>query len=367
MKQKRIFWITGSSFIDVDLPIVPKINENFDITWIVIRQQDCWFPETELLDTFQKHSINGIVLNIPGRLRSFASFKVFFKLIKMIERSNPDVCYVNYLGVPYLWPLLLCSTYDSNKIIYPCHDFMDHVGVKNRNIYSLIKRIIFKKVNHFQFFSRTQQKLFLQKYPRKSTFYAPLYLKGFGNPVERSSQKEKIQFLFFGSIRENKGIEYLIEAGNRLYETYPDKFSIKICGGCSYWEELSKKIKHNNCFDLHIRRIENQEIPQIFANTDYLLLPYLDVTQSGPLLISYFYRVPVIASDHEGFREYIEDGVTGFLHKNKSVDEMVSIMSKIIEGKVEDSYIKENLEKFIQNEISIEEIQKKYEIGLTSI
>ena len=290
----------------------------------------------------------------------------FIKCV-LIKRTPSDIIYVNYLGVPYLWPFIITSSIDKRKIIYPCHDFVDHVGVKNRSVYSFIKKIIFKKIKNFQFFSKSQQILFHQKYQNKNSFYSPLYLKGFGKPVVSEKNDEKVTFLFFGGIRENKGLEYLIEAGNLLYEKYEDKFVVKICGYGEYWEKVKSLIKFTDCFDTQIRKIENDEIAKIFSETDYLVLPYLDVTQSGPLLISYYYNVPVIASDLPGFREYIVDKKNGFLFSSQNAKELASVMAYVIEHREDSGRIKSNLRDFVENEISISTIIGKYCDGFNSV
>ena len=201
----------------------------------------------------------------------------------------------------------------------------------------------------------------MEKYKKKNTFYAPLALKGFGVAKESEIARDKVVFLFFGSIRENKGLEYLIAAANKLYEKYGNKFVVKIYGGCSNWEHYSKIIRYNECFDLQIRRIENDEVANLFSASDYLILPYKDVTQSGPLLISYYYGIPVIASDHDGFREYIQDKENGFLFNNRDSNDLYCVMSRILDGNYNDKKIKENLLKFVSDNIEIEKIITLYD------
>lgn len=60
------------------------------------------------------------------------------------------------------------------------------------------------------------------------------------------------------------------------------------------------------------RRIDDEEIPELFTKSDYLVLPYEDVAQSGPHMIAYNYNLPVIASDIDGFKERVVDGENGF-------------------------------------------------------
>jgi len=361
--KKKIAWITGTCFFDVDEHIVPEMSkryERYDIYWIVLRQPISFYSLDYIRNVMGQNDINGSVFDL-GRMCSFRAFKIYLSIIHLIKSVKYDLIYVDFMGLPYLFPLLLWSGIDTNKVIYPCHDYLDHVDIKNRKLISLYKRFIFKNFKHFQFFSKSQRSLFLEKYKEKNTFYIPLALKGFGVPQKSETDRDKVVFLFFGTIRENKGLEYLIEAANKLYEKQGDKFVVKIYGSCNNWEQYSKIIRYSECFDLQIRRIENDEVADLFSASDYLILPYKDVTQSGPLLISYYYGIPVIASGHDGFREYIQDKKNGFLFKNRDSDDLFCIMSQILDGNYSNKKIKENLQKFVSDNIVIEKIIALYD------
>lgn len=358
--KKKIVWITGTCFFDVDENVVPKVSKLYDLYWVVLRQSVSFYSLEYIRNFMRQNEIKGYVSNL-GRMSSFQAFKNYLSIIHLIKSEKYDLIYVNFMGLPYLFPLLLWLGINPNKIVYPCHDFLDHVDIKNRRAISIYKKYIFQNFKHFQFFSKSQQNLFLEKYKKKNTFYAPLALKGFGVAKESEIARDKVVFLFFGSIRENKGLEYLIEAANKLYEKYGNKFVVKIYGGCSNWEHYSKIIRYNECFDLQIRRIENDEVANLFSASDYLILPYKDVTQSGPLLISYYYGIPVIASDHDGFREYIQDKENGFLFNNRDSNDLYCVMSRILDGNYNDKKIKENLLKFVSDNIEIEKIIALYD------
>lgn len=363
MEKKKICWLTGSSFIDVDEPIVPELSKYYDIRWVVIRQKDSWYSEKDINLIFQKSNCECKVLSFPGRMSSLSSVKVYKEAISYLKCFNPDLYYINYIGIPYLWPMLLLSSIPNKTIIYPCHDFKDHKGVKNRIYFVLLKKMIFNSLTHFQFFSRTQRSMFEKKYRGKDTFYAPLALKHFGNMPVIEKDKDIVQFLFFGSIRENKGLEYLIQATNKISSKYHGQFIVKIAGACCDWDYFLRQIKNVNDFDLDIRRIENKEIPMLFARAHFLVLPYIDVTQSGPLLISYNYHLPVIASDHDGFKEYIEDKHNGYLFKNQNADSLADVLSYIIEHKDAYKTVCSNLNTFINDNCSLKSIVEKYQQG----
>ena len=369
MSKIRIAWLTGSSFIDVDIHLIPELSKKFYIKWIIVRQKECWYSESEIQNFISENDIDVLIFNMPGRLRSLGAFKVYKNAIQAMREFKPDIYYINYIGIPYLWPLITISDIDKNKVIYPCHDYIDHVGVKNRKYYVWMKRLIFTCYKHFQFFSRTQQNLFINDYgKKKDSFYAPLALKGFGQPnINKNVKDNKVRFLFFGNIRENKGLEFLISAANSLYEKYTGQFEVMIYGNCSNWECYERNIKHIECFDLQIRRVENREIADLFTIADYLMLPYRDVTQSGPLLIAYYYNLPVIASDHAGFREYIEDGKTGFIHRNEDSEDLYRVMANAIIKRDTYNVMKDNLTSFIEENISLSRIISMYEQGFNDM
>lgn len=365
MKTHKLFWLTGSSFFDVDEPIVPKLSQLFDIHWFVIVQSDSFYKSSEIKKYLYDKDIKGTVVDWP-RLRSLKSLWYFLKLSVKIKKGNYDLIYIDYLGLPYMFPMFYLFGLHRKKLIYACHDFVDHVAINNRGFITRYKHFIFKQFPYFQLFSKTQLQIFTKKFSKK-TYFAPLALKGFGEPTSVKKDNKKIVFLFFGKIQERKGLEYLIKAANIVYEKCSGKFVIKICGESDNWKQYESLIKYPCCFDLAIRRIENEEIPNIFASSDFLVLPYKDVTQSGPLLISYNYNLPVIASNHPGFAEYISQGKTGFLFNICDENSLASIMIDIVEGKYNLEMIIKNLNIFIKENVALDSIVKKYDVGFKMI
>lgn len=365
--KKTIFWLTGSSFFDVDKPIVPILKEHFEIYWIIIKQKESFFSAQDIRHLMEEKKINGEVYEIKNRLRSFSTLHTYRRIIKKMISINTDLYYVNFLGIPYLFPLIYFSSLDKSKIIYPCHDYIDHVEINKRDWIAKNKKFIYKNFQNFQFFSNTQKSLFEKDFKNKKTFYAPLALKGFGEPDNIIKKNNKTIFLFFGTIRKNKGVEYLIEAANLLFEKFPNQFIVKIYGKCNDWHNYNSLIKYEKCFDIQIRPIINEEIPNLFSSSDYLVLPYKDVTQSGPLLISYYYNLPVIASNHDGFKEYIIDKETGFLFKNADYIDLYNKMCYVIENFDKNILIRKNLQKYITANIKIEKIIEMYVNGFNEI
>ena len=356
--KKKIAWITGSNFFNVDEPLIKPLCQHFEITWVILipkREKE----KDEIYQKFKDKKVKGWIQELD-RFRSLKNILVYIKTIKRLKKTSPDLYYIDFLGLPYFFPLLRFAHIKHHKLIYACHDFIDHVNIKNRKLISTYKKFIFNTVGNVKLFSKNQYKLFKATYPDNKTFYSPLCLQDYGNPLRERENTGIIRFLFFGLIRENKGLDILIKAANKLYETYPKQFIVSIFGKANDWEQYDKLIIHKECFDLKIQRINNAEIPNLFNSADFLVLPYRDVTQSGPLSIAYCYNIPVIASDHDGFREFIEDKKTGFLFKDGDVDELYRVMSNIIEKQIDYNRMKYLQKQFTDENLSLNKIVNRY-------
>ena len=148
----------------------------------------------------------------------------------------------------------------------------------------------------------------------------------------------------------------LIDAIEELYADGIKNVSLTIAGKGNAWSDCQKRIKHNDLFNLKIRFVDNAEIPDLFSTHHFLVLPYRDATQSGPLLTSLFYGLPIIAPNFGCFSDtYNEE--SAILYKQGSLKEAIYIASNIT---VDDYRVKvENCRK-IRDTFSEETIAKKY-------
>lgn len=326
--KPRICWITATYMLQVDFPILPQINKIFDIDWYVEGKKDS--RSIEVAEKYAKD--NNIKVNVISNKRhSFHPFSFFEYLrnIKRIRQNNYDLYYLDISLFPWLyWAIKLCLP--SQKIVVAMHHGKIHSGMRFKFAYRPFLKLLNRESFNLQYFSKTQAESFKGK-DIKRKFVIPLALNDFGMSNVKPP-KDKVVFTTFGNIMETKNIQLLIAAANKLYELYPGKFIVKIVGHCKSWKaKYSSLIKYPQAFELDIRRIEESEIPKLFGETHYLVLPYKAVTQSGPLRIAYGYNVPVIASNLDGFRESVENGITGILFESESIQSLVNVMKNAVE------------------------------------
>jgi glycosyltransferase involved in cell wall biosynthesis len=78
----------------------------------------------------------------------------------------------------------------------------------------------------------------------------------------------------------------------------------------------------------HVRFIPDEEIEPYFVAADALVLPYTYIFQSGVLFLAYSFGVPVIASDVGSLKEFIREGLTGFVCRPKDAADLADAIRR---------------------------------------
>ncbi len=362
--MKKLVFLSGEDLMDVDMPIIREMNatyhRQFDITWIIILRGYGWFNHDEISSFCLKNNIKHILLEQTYKLKNPLNISFYIKILKTIKTINAQVIYDSYGGAPYMHFLTIFFLKKSLFVI-AIHDVVQHSKMNNRFIRTLYDKFKISRYTNFHIFSPKQLEIFNEKNKNKNSLLTPLYLKEFGE-FDHKNKKTKIitNFLFFGIIRPNKGLDVLIKAANILSKKYKN-FHITIAGKCDDWEPYYKLIENHEYFTLKIKNIEKSEIPELFAQSHFSILPYRDVTQSGVLLTSYNYNIPVIASKIDWFEQYIQNNTNGFLFKNGSLQNLIDKMEIAINLDLNEyENLTENLKAFVDAEISVKNITKKY-------
>ena len=155
--------------------------------------------------------------------------------------------------------------------------------------------------------SQTVKKVLLQIDPCKFIESKHPIYDIFGDPIKKDIAMRNLSLskefnekiiLYFGLIREYKGLDILIEATQKL-KTKIDNFKIVVAGECYGKEKpkylnLAKKLDVKDCFDFRFQFVKDQHVSSYFCSSDVVVLPYRSATQSGviPLytLINRYYQ-----------------------------------------------------------------------------
>lgn len=329
MTKKTLVYINPDSFLDTDLTVLSHLAKVYNIVWfpIVHSRHNMRFSKGELMDYAKKHDIDFRYIEIKYRQRDFRNLLIYLTMMKEIKKLKADLLYTCYKQIYLLSAIKLL--FPVRKVVYGFHDVEPHSGVRADWILITIKIATLWFPNLITF-SKGQQKILKEKYKRDSEVLG-LSFKFLGQPKQTlPCFSDEIKLLFFGSIIKYKGVDLLIQSIERLYEQGFTNIKVTIAGKGSHWQECEAFIKHRDLFYTEIRFIDNAEIPDLIASHHFLVQPYRDVTNSGPLMIAIAYAKPVIAPDMGCFSEILTND-TSVLYKQGNLDnalKRVSIMTK---------------------------------------
>lgn len=120
--------------------------------------------------------------------------------------------------------------------------------------------------------------------------------------VKNAVAPNKVNMLFFGQIRETKGIDVLIDAFKDIVEA--EDFNVVIAG--SDKSEIMKDVKLPENVKAICRYVKDDELNYLFTKSQVVLLPYKEIYQSGVLETVVYFQKYAIMSDVRAFREFVE-------------------------------------------------------------
>lgn len=147
----------------------------------------------------------------------------------------------------------------------------------------------------------------------------PIY-SNFGEKVPSGEARMKLgldpkmkTLLFFGLIREYKGLDILIEAFSTLDESYQLLIAGEAYGSFDKYRKLIDASRNRSRIHVFDRFISDSEVADFFCASDLCVLPYRSATQSGISSIAYHFDLPMVTTAVGGLREMIGDSGTGIV------------------------------------------------------
>lgn len=151
------------------------------------------------------------------------------------------------------------------------------------------------------------------------TLFHPIYGQ-FGEKMDRSDavaalglEEGKKNILFFGLIREYKGLDILLKAFGELDDTYQLIVAGEPYGSFDRYQEIIDGSPAKSRIHLFTDYIKDSEVKKFFSAADLTVLPYRSATQSGVNAIAYHFEVPMVVTDTGGLRQAIGETGTGLV------------------------------------------------------
>lgn len=185
-----------------------------------------------------------------------------------------------------------------------------------------VQRVFFQNAENQEFFTR-----------RRLALGRQVLLPGSGVNLERFCAlpyppDETVEFAFYSRIMEEKGIEQYLAAAERIRAQYPHT-RFHVCGFCE--EAYEDRLKA-----LHDRGVINyhgmvRDVRTVIARTHCTVHPTCyPEGLSNVLLESAACARPLIATDRSGCREAIDEGVNGYLIRQRDAEDLIGKIERFL-------------------------------------
>ncbi|MGN1046212.1 MAG: glycosyltransferase [Candidatus Cryptobacteroides sp.] len=244
----------------------------------------------------------------------------YIRTVSAIRKWNPDILIVRY-WMSFFAPSLGFITRrmrSSCKVI----SILDNVIPHERRFFDtpLTKYFLSGSDGCVTLCEAVEKDLLeLKKDIRHTVINHPLYSQFGEKPSREDAMKslgldpDRKTLLFFGLIRDYKGLDILLEAFRTLPRDYQLVVAGEPYGSFGKYEEIIGGLPGKDRVHLFLNYISDDKVGTFFAAADVAVLPYRSATQSGISSVSYHFEVPVIVTGVGGLRETIGDRGTGLV------------------------------------------------------
>ncbi|NIM06086.1 MAG: glycosyltransferase [Armatimonadetes bacterium] len=240
---------------------------------------------------------------------------------------------------PQFWAILrLLGGKARPKVVFICHNVVEH---ESSSLKKMATRAVLSKADLLITHSREESaraKRLLGEGVKIVTAFHPTYAQVSGKRYDKEEAKARLELsgdvlLFFGFVREYKGLRVLLEA---MPEVLKQKEVTLLVVG-EFWKDKSRYMEQISrhgmgaqvkIFDAYV---PNEEVGLYFAAADLVVQPYLSASGSGVCQIAYGFDRPVIATNVGSLPEVIQDGENGRIVEPGSVHSLAKAVTESLE------------------------------------
>lgn len=250
----------------------------------------------------------------------------WFKTGRYIRRQRPDLV-VTKFWLPFMAPALGTANRVAKRKGTRRIAILDNlVPHEKRPGDSMFARYFVKSIDGMVAMSRSvlaDADLFDPKRRKARTFCPhPLY-DHYGETLTRQEALGQLGLregqryvLFFGFIRDYKGLDLLLQA---MADERMEPLGVKLIvagefyGDPKPYHDLIARLDLSSRVAMHTDFIPDHEVNRYFCAADLVAQPYKTATQSGVTQIAFHFERPMLVTNVGGLPEIVPDGKVGFV------------------------------------------------------
>ncbi|MBE6909147.1 MAG: glycosyltransferase family 4 protein [Ruminococcaceae bacterium] len=281
----------------------------------LMEKMGCVFHDTP----FDRHGINPL-----------AELKLIAKYRLLIKEIMPDVV-LTYTIKPNIYGGMACAALD---VPYVANVTGLGTAVENGG---MMQRIT---ISLYRFGLRKAQRVFFQNAENRDFMRVHHAIKGQNELLPGSGVNlahfavrdypngDTVDFVFVARIMREKGIDQYLDAAEAIRKKYPET-RFHICGFCEQDYAGSLKRLHDDGTIIYHGAVT--DMGPIYQMSSCTVHPtFYPEGMSNVLLESCASARPIITTDRAGCREIVEDGVNGFVVKQRDSADLIDKIEKFL-------------------------------------
>jgi glycosyltransferase involved in cell wall biosynthesis len=244
-----------------------------------------------------------------------------WRALRFLKRERPDVLVFQWWTATVLHSYLLLALVARTRrarIVIEFHEVLD-TGEQRLRIPFLYARMLaprlFALASEFVVHSEADRELVVQHFgvSRDAVTVVPhaVYDVRKNMPPVRDAPETVCNMLYFGVIRQYKGLDVLVRAFSTLPPETAERFWLTIVGeiweGCVEPRNLIAQSPYRERITYVERYVDDQELAAFLGGADVVVLPYRRSSQSGPLHLAMGCGLPVVVTAVGGLVEAARD------------------------------------------------------------
>lgn len=258
------------------------------------------------------------------------NIKIYWELYRFIKKLDVDVVHITSSLLYTQFPLYFFR----KKMVLSVHDPLPHANVKSWRSNMQLK-IAYKLINHLVIFNSAQKEKFISKYSLQNKYIYLSQLSAYSYLTAYNTKEPIVKgdyILFFGWIRQGKGVEVLLPAMERVHDKHPN-LKLVVAGKGNFYFDKSA-YDSSDCISFINRFVPDFELANLIANCKFVVVPYTEATQSGVIMSAYAFAKPVLATNVGGLPEMVGNDEYGKVVEAGSVDALADGIIYMTKDKV---------------------------------
>jgi glycosyltransferase involved in cell wall biosynthesis len=235
----------------------------------------------------------------------------YYSALRALKKSNGELFITSY-WMSFFGPMMgYWARFLPSKTvkIAVIHNLVPH---EKRFFDTAFNRYFLRHYDGFVVLSEYVKQAVLEQKPGAFTCVLkhPSYQQ-FGKKIDKKHARQEIgvdqdkkTLLFFGLIRDYKGLDLLLEAFSSMDDSFQLIIAGEVYGETKGYDSLIQQSKNKQIYFID-QFIPSEKVQLYFSASDLCVLPYRTATQSGITAASFHFEVPIIATNVGGLKELI--------------------------------------------------------------